>query len=258
MTGGSDASRPAILFAGVHKRFDDMPVLHDVSFAVRDKTVHFVIGKSGVGKSVLIKHVIGLVAADAGRIEVGGVDVTRLTEAGFFPIRARCQMIFQQATLFDAMSVEDNVAMPLRRRFRLSAAAAARRAAVALARAHADHLGGRYSTELGPGQKKQVAIARALALEPEILLYDEPTTGLDPVAASRTDLLIRDTARDLGLTSVVVSHDLASVRAIGDWVTFLHEGRVRFDGTPQALFASDDPVVRDFIDPRRQQPPASP
>lgn len=240
-------AQPIIRYVDVHKAFDGHPVLRGVSLSVLPGTVHFVIGASGVGKSVAIKQLVGLLTPDSGLVEFDGTDVATLDERGFFAIRKRCQMIFQHSTLFDAMTVLENVAMPVQKRFRVARADAERTALEALAQVHAEDLAPRMPSTLGQGVQKRVAIARALALKPEVLLYDEPTTGLDPVAARRTDRLIQEMAHELNLTSLVVSHDLASVRAIGDWVTFLHDGEVRFDGTADDLFASSDPVVRGFV-----------
>lgn len=241
------SKQPIIRFENVHKAFEGHAVLKGVSFSVLPGSVHFVIGASGVGKSVAIKQLVGLLAPDSGRVEFDGMDVSSLDERGFFPIRKRCQMIFQHSTLFDAMTVLENVAMPVQKRFRVSRSEAENRARHALALVQGEGLATRMPSTLGQGVQKRVAIARALALEPEVLLYDEPTTGLDPVAARRTDRLIREMAHELALTSVVVSHDLASVRGIGDWVTFLHQGEVGFDGSPDDLFASSDPVIRGFV-----------
>jgi len=235
-----------IVFGDVFKSFGDLPVLRGVTLTVRAGTVHHVIGQSGAGKSVLVKLVVGLVRPDAGSIVLAGQELSGLDEHGFREVRERCQLIFQAATLFDGLTLLENVAMPLRRRFGLSAAEARGRAQAALERVRALEQAARSPAEVGAGVRKRVAVARALALEPRVLLYDEPTTSLDPVAARRTDRLIRETTDDLGLTSVVVSHDLVSVRT-GDRVSFLHEGRVRFDGEPRELFACDDPVVRRFV-----------
>ncbi len=241
------SAAPIIRYVDVYKAFGDHAVLEGVSLSVMRGSVHFVIGASGVGKSVAIKQLVGLLKPDRGLVELDGVDVSTLDERGFFGVRKRCQMIFQHSTLFDAMTVLENVAMPVQKRFRVSRTEAERVAREALVLVHADDLSDRMPSTLGQGVQKRVAIARALALEPEVLLYDEPTTGLDPVSARRTDRLIREMAHELDLTSLVVSHDLASVRGIGDWVTLLHEGRVCFDGTPADLFASADPVVRGFV-----------
>jgi phospholipid/cholesterol/gamma-HCH transport system ATP-binding protein len=240
-----------IAFEDVHKSFGDNRVLRGVSLSVARGSVHFVIGKSGAGKSVLIKQVVGLLQPDAGRVVLDGRDLTGLDESGFIEIRRRAQLIFQHATLFDSLTVLDNVAMPIQKRRRIPRADAERQAIAALERVHAADLAPRLPAQLGAGVKKRVAIARAIALAPEILLYDEPTTSLDPVAARRTDRLVREMADTLALTSLVVSHDLDSVRAIGDRVTFLDDGLVRFDGTPRELFASDDEAVRAFVGARR-------
>jgi phospholipid/cholesterol/gamma-HCH transport system ATP-binding protein len=197
---------------------------------------------------------------DAGRVLFDGDDVTGLGERELFAVRRRCQLIFQHATLFDALPVWENVAMPLRKRFRLSRREARERAIAALGKVHAAHLQAQLPAELGAGVKKRIAIARAIALEPEALLYDEPTTSLDPVAARRTDRLIREMADELSLTSLVVSHDLVSVRTTGDRVTFLQDGLVRFDGTPAEMFASRDEEVSGFVHgtSRRWNPPELP
>lgn len=234
-------------FEAVHKSFGDHEVLRGVSFGVAAGSVHFVIGASGAGKSVLIKQLVGLLRPDSGRILIDGTDVTRLRESEFFDIRRRCQMIFQHATLFDALTVLENVATPVRKRFGVNSLAAVKRAHRALEKVGVRDLAARFPAQLGAGVRKRVAIARALALEPEVLLYDEPTTSLDPVAARRTDRLIRHNADAFGLTSIVVSHDLRSVRDIGDRVTYLHAGTIHFDGAPAQLFASTDPVIHRFV-----------
>ena len=238
-----------IRFVDVQKRFGAHEVLRGVSLTVRRGSVHFILGPSGAGKSVLIKQLVGLLRPDAGEIWLDDDELSRADERRFFRVRERCQLIFQQATLFEQLTVLENVAMPVRKRHHLSRAAAEARARVALGQVHAEAISERLPSTLGVGVQKRVAIARALALAPQVLLYDEPTTSLDPVAARRTDRLIAETSLALGLTSVVVSHDLTSVATIAERVTFLHDGRVRFDGTPAELFASADPIVRRFIGP---------
>lgn len=241
-----------LIFRDVHKRFGPTPVLRGVSFEVRAGEVHFVLGESGAGKSVLIKQVVGLLAPDAGSIRLAGRELVGIGEAGFRDVRRLCQMIFQSATLFDGLTLLENVAMPLRKRCGLSMREAARRAVEALANVHVGDLATCLPADVGRGVQKRVAIARALVLAPRVLLYDEPTTALDPVAARRTDRLIRDTALRDGITSLVVSHDLASVRS-ADRVTFLHEGRVAFSGTPSELFACDVPAVHRFVHGERSR-----
>lgn len=236
-----------IRFAELSKSFAGQRVLDRVSLSIARGAVHFVMGPSGAGKSVLIKHVVGLLRPDAGRVYFDGRDVTGASEEELFAVRRRCQLIFQHATLFDHLTVLENVAMPARKRFRCRWREAEARARTALARVHASELEARFPPELGRGVQKRVAIARAIALEPEALLYDEPTTGLDPVAARRIDRLIRSTADELRLTSVVVSHDLASLSAIADRVSFLHAGRVHAEDTPAALLGSSDPLVAAFF-----------
>jgi phospholipid/cholesterol/gamma-HCH transport system ATP-binding protein len=238
-----------LAFREVHKAFEGKPVLRGASLSVRRGSVHFVLGRSGAGKSVLIKSVVGLVTPDAGEICLDGRNLVGLPEAAFRAVRGTCQLIFQAACLFSHLSVLENVAMPVAKRFRLDRRAARARAEAALAQVNAAHLAARPVVELGAGLQKRVAVARALALEPRVLLFDEPTTGLDPVAARRTDRLIASLAHDLGLTAVVVSHDRTSVRATADQVSFLDGGRVVFDGTAPALFASQEAAVRAFVAP---------
>lgn len=235
-----------IRFEQVCKRFGDHEVLRAVDLEIPRGRVHFIMGHSGAGKSVLIKQVVGLLRPNAGRIWFDGQDITDLSEAGFASVRERCQLIFQHATLFDGLTAIDNVAMPLRNRFGLRPNAATEAAHAALLRVHADAFAERFPSELGAGVRKRIAIARALALKPEVVLYDEPTTGLDPVSARRIDRLIRETSDALGLTSVVVSHDLASMHGVADHVAFLWEGRVHFQGRAAGLQASRDPILARF------------
>jgi phospholipid/cholesterol/gamma-HCH transport system ATP-binding protein len=239
-----------IVFDNVHKTFGTNAVLRGVSFMALPGRVHFVMGMSGAGKSVTIKSIIGLIRPDKGRIFVDGREVTGLTEDELTPVRAQCQYIFQHATLFDHLTVLENVAMPVGKRFRLPLRDAKARAEAALEKVHAQNLLTRLPPELGKGSQKRVAIARALALEPSAILYDEPTTGLDPVAARRIDALIDEMSQVTGLVSMVVSHDLTSAKDIASHVSFLHEGRIRYDGSADGLFASDDEVLHSFMHPR--------
>ncbi|MBK9031641.1 MAG: ATP-binding cassette domain-containing protein [Myxococcales bacterium] len=207
----------------------------------------YIIGTSGVGKSVTIKHLVGFLPIDAGEIWFDGQRLDQLDEPGFYPIRRRIGMVFQSATLFDAMTLAENVALPLRKHKRLRWRAALDDARRRLAEVYLAEFADRYPTELSDGMRKRAAIARTLTLEPEVVLFDEPTTGLDPINARRIDRLILERSRSLGVTSVVVSHDLPSIMTVADRVAFLYQGRVHCLGTPAALAASADPIVQQFI-----------
>lgn len=236
-----------ISFRDLHKAFGPKSVLRGVSFDVNDGEVFFIIGQSGVGKSVLIKHLIGLIAPDRGEIWLDGEEVSKFDEQQMFPVRMKCAMVFQHSTLFDSLSCVDNVALPLRKHKRLSVEAARAEAKRRLEQVHMAEYAERFPAELGDGMRKRVAIARALTLEPRYVLFDEPTTSLDPVSARRVDQLIRELSSTLGVTSVVVSHDLVSIFAIADRIVMLYQGRVRFQGTPEEFRGCDDGVVQQFI-----------
>jgi phospholipid/cholesterol/gamma-HCH transport system ATP-binding protein len=195
----------------------------------------------------MIKHLIGLLGPDEGEIWLDGEEVSRLSEEKLYSVRMKCAMVFQHSTLFDSMTCLDNVALPLRKHRRLTVAQAREEAQRRLEQVHMGGYGERFPAELGDGMRKRVAIARALTLSPRYVLFDEPTTSLDPVSARRVDKLIRELSDTLGVTSVVVSHDLASIFAIADRVAMLYQGAVRLLGTPADFRASDDPVVMQFI-----------
>src|SRR5580698_3300014 len=236
-----------ISFRHVKKSFGDKDVLRDVSFDVQDGEVFFIIGQSGVGKSVLIKHLVGLLYPDGGEIFLDGEEISRFDEERMYPVRMKCAMVFQHSTLFDSMSCAENVALPLRKHKGLRPREALAEAGRRLEQVHMQEFGARYPPELGDGMRKRVAIARALTLDPRYVLFDEPTTSLDPVSARRVDRLIRELSRTLGVTSIVVSHDLASILSIAHRVVMLYKGQVRLIGTPDAFRASTDGVVQQFI-----------
>ena len=213
-----------IRFIDVHKRFGEQHVLRGVSLQVQRRKVHFVMGRSGVGKSVLIKCVVGLLAPDSGSIQFDGQEITGYSEAQFLTLRQRCQMVFQQALLFDNQTVLENVAGPICQRFGVTQEVAQRRAQDVLKQLGAWAYAAQLPSGLGLGLQKRVAMARALALRPEVVLFDEPTTSLDPVTARRIDRVIRGICDDHGVTCVVVSHDPASAAAIADAVTVLARG----------------------------------
>jgi phospholipid/cholesterol/gamma-HCH transport system ATP-binding protein len=243
-----------ISFVDVKKSFGEKPILRGVSFDVREGEVFFVIGASGVGKSVLIKHLVGLVRADAGRIYLDGEEISRLSEAEMYRVRRKCAIVFQHSTLFDSMTCAENVALPLRKHEHLRRGDALAEARRLLAQVGMDAFADRLPPELGDGLRKRVAIARALALSPRYVLFDEPTTSLDPVNARRVDRLIRELGDTLGVTSVVVSHDLASIFGIADRIVMLYQGLVRLLGTPADFQASSDGVVQQFIHGRSVGP----
>ena len=236
-----------IEFRGVHKAFSGKVVLSGVDLRVERGEVMFIIGTSGVGKSVTIKHLVGLLRVDAGEIWFDGARVDQLSERQFEPIRKRCGMVFQSSTLFDSMTLKENVALPLRKHKGLRQAAAEVEALRRLEQVHMAPFADRYPAELSDGMRKRAAIARTLTLEPEAVLFDEPTTGLDPVSARRIDRLIRELSDTLGVTSIVVSHDLDSTFSIADRIAFLYQGRVHACGTPAEIRGSADPVVQQFI-----------
>jgi phospholipid/cholesterol/gamma-HCH transport system ATP-binding protein len=236
-----------IQFKRLHKSFGPKRVLSDVSFDVHDGEVFFIIGASGVGKSVLIKHLIGLLGPDAGEIWLDGEEISQKDEHGMGPVRKKCAMVFQHSTLFDSMSCVENVALPLRKHKGLKTKEALSEALERLRIVQMHEFAGHYPSELGDGMRKRVAIARALTLDPRYVLFDEPTTSLDPVSARRVDRLIRELSDNLGVTSIVVSHDLVSTFTIANRIAMLYNGEVRLLGTPEAFRSSVDGVVQQFI-----------
>lgn len=234
-------------FLNVWKAFGGHQVLRGLTLSVQRGEILFIIGASGVGKSVTIKHVIGLLRLDRGEVWFDGQRVDPLEESEFYAVRRRCAMVFQHSTLFDSMSVVDNVALPLSKHKKLSQADAHEQALGFLDRVHMREFADALPAALSDGMRKRVAIARALTLEPECLLFDEPTTGLDPVSARRVDALIRELKETLHVTCVVVSHDLTSIFSVADRIAFLYQGRVHALGTPAELQQSSDAVVQQFV-----------
>ncbi|HEU5077281.1 MAG TPA: ATP-binding cassette domain-containing protein [Polyangiaceae bacterium] len=243
-----------ISFRNVNKSFGAKHVLKGVSFDVQDGEVFFIIGASGVGKSVLIKQLVGLLAPDTGEIWLDGEEVSRFSETEMYAVRKKCAMVFQHSTLFDSITCLENVALPLRKHFKLGPRDAEQRARERLEQVQMLPFADRYPSELGDGMKKRVAIARALTLEPRYVLFDEPTTSLDPVSARRVDKLIRLLSDRMGVTSVVVSHDLRSIFSIADRIVMLYQGEVRALGQPHEFRASQDAIIQQFINGRAEGP----
>ena len=243
-----------ISFRHLKKSFGPKTILRDVSFDVGDGEVFFIIGQSGAGKSVMIKHLIGLLAPDDGEIWLDGEEISKFSEEQMYPVRMKCAMVFQHSTLFDSMSCVDNVALPLRKHKSMSVKEARADAMRRLEQVHMQDYGDRFPAALGDGMRKRVAIARALTLDPQYVLFDEPTTSLDPVSARRVDKLIRELSDTLGVTSIVVSHDLLSIFSIADRIVMLYKGYVRKLGTPAEFKDSGDPIIDQFINGRADGP----
>jgi phospholipid/cholesterol/gamma-HCH transport system ATP-binding protein len=236
---------------GLQKSFGAQQVLKGVDLDIERGKINIVIGKSGEGKSVLMKHLMGLLHPDAGSILVDGENVVGLSELEMFRVRRKFGMVFQYAALFDSMTVLENVAFPLRERYRLPDKEVRDRVMALLTRLDLATVTGieeKFPPELSGGMRKRVGLARALIDRPQILLYDEPTTGLDPIATKNVDDMIRRTADDFGVTSVVISHDMASTFRIGDRIAMLLEGKIATSGTPAELLAAPHPALREFLE----------
>lgn len=245
MTANDEA--PAVELRNVTKRFGDKCVLDDVSLVVPAGRAVCLLGRSGTGKSVTLKHIVGLLEPDAGEVLVEGEDVTRLSRSDLARVRRRIGLLFQNAALFDSISVGENVAFPLRRQGVLPDSEIRDRAASLLSQVGLEHEYNTMPAELSGGMKKRAGLARALSLEPAIVLADEPSAGLDPVTSGEIDRLLVDLKERSGATVIVVTHDIPSARTIGDELIFLHEGRILAQGPAEALDQSDIPLVRQFM-----------
>ncbi len=245
------SSENYIEFVHVFKSFGDQPVLVDVSFEVRRGEMVVVLGRSGVGKSVTLKHILGFLQPDAGRVFVADREVSRLSEVELVDIRRRVTMVFQSGALFDSLTVGENIAFPLRERevrgLPVTEEEIQARVGELLALVELKGVGELMPSDLSTGMKRAVAIARALAAEPEAILYDEPTTMVDPLMAQALSDLILKLKRQTGLTSVVVTHDMKLARKLADRVVFLLDGRVAFFGPMSQMDACPEPVIKDFM-----------
>ena len=245
-TVGGAVSEHYIEFRNVSKAFDDNLVLDRVSFWVDRGETAVILGRSGVGKSVSLKHILGFLKPDEGRVIVAGQDITDWSEDQLLEIRRKVTMVFQSGALFDSLTVRENVAFPLETRDDLSPEEIDRRVEELLDMLEASEYADRLPSELNTGAKRAVAIARALAQEPEAILYDEPTTLVDTLMAAHIGDLILKLKHRFHKTSVVVTHDTHLARKLADRVIFLHEGRVAFFGPWEAFERAEDPFLRNF------------
>jgi phospholipid/cholesterol/gamma-HCH transport system ATP-binding protein len=242
-----DGDRPFISVRGLCKSFNGKPVLQGVDFDVRAGETLVVLGGSGEGKSVILRHLNGLVEPDRGEVWVDGQSLNGLDEDQLFDVRKKVGMVFQLGALFDSQTVYGNISYPLREHSALSERQMGERVAELLAMVDLKGTEQLYPAELSGGMKKRVALARAIALEPRGVLYDEPTTGLDPIVTLHINLLIRNLQQRLGFTSVVVTHDLKSAFMVGDRFALLDHGRIRFSGTADEVRSTRDELMREFL-----------
>lgn len=236
-----------IEFKNVVKKFGERTVLKGFSFDVMEGEILFILGTSGTGKSVLLKNLVGLLRPTSGEIWIDGEEVSKLSEEEYLPVRKKCGMVFQHPALFDSLTVYENVAFGLRRHFKLTEDEIGRRVRKSLALVNLSGVEGRLPGALSYGMQKRVSLARTVAVEPKILLFDEPTTGLDPVTTNAINQLIFNLSRELKTTSLVVSHDMQCALAIADRIIVLDQGDIVDQGTPREMLASRQPLVADFL-----------
>jgi phospholipid/cholesterol/gamma-HCH transport system ATP-binding protein len=238
----------SIVLDEVYKAFGSHEVLSGFSLEALDGETLVIMGESGSGKSVTLKLMVGLLEPDQGTTQVDGLVVSHLEKEALFALRRNVGFVFQFAALFDSLSIGDNVGLGLRRTGELSDSEIRDRAEECLSLVGLEGTSQKFPSELSGGQKKRAGIARAIAARPKYILYDEPTTGLDPITKTVIDRLILRMKEELAVTGVVVTHDLESAYRVGDRIAMLYNGRCRFLGTPEELRASNDPVVRGFVE----------
>lgn len=240
-------AEPLFVIRGLSKAYRDRQVLVDLDFEVYAGECLVILGRSGTGKSVTLRQLNGLEKPDRGTVVFDGVEISALTERELHGIRKRIAMLFQGGALFDSMTVYENIAFPLREHEDLEEPEIAEIVHKKLEIVRLEGIGDKMPAALSGGMKKRVALARSLALDPEVVLFDEPTTGLDPMTSASIGHLIQDARRDLGVTSVVVTHDIDLTRRVADRIAFLDEGRFRFLGTWDEARESDDRLLADFL-----------
>jgi len=236
-----------IKLVGVKKTFSGQPVLQGVDLAIPQGKLTTIIGPSGEGKSVLLKHMIGLLQPDEGEVWVDGTEISRLRGHALNEIRKKFAMLFQGAALFDSLTVFENVAFPLREKLRLKGSEIAERVEEKLEQVGLSGMGHKFPAELSGGMRKRAGLARALVMQPEIILFDEPTTGLDPLMAKSIHDLITGMQRKFGFTAVMVSHEIPEIFGISDYVAILKQGRIAAMAPPVEFQRTSDPEIREFI-----------
>lgn len=234
-------------FDNIVKSFGKRKVLKGLSFEVMRGEILFILGTSGTGKSVLLKNLVGLIRPDEGCIWVDDQEVSQLPEIEYLEVRKKCGMVFQHPALFDSLTVYENVAFGLRKNFRMTEDEIRERVTTSLAAVHLSKIDDKMPNEISYGMQKRVSLARTLALRPQILLFDEPTTGLDPVTTAAVNKLIEELSRKFETTSMVVSHDMTCALAIADRIIVLDQGQIIEQGTPAELRKSKVPLVMDFL-----------
>jgi phospholipid/cholesterol/gamma-HCH transport system ATP-binding protein len=232
----------------LQKSFGTQKVLDGVNFRIESGESVVIIGRSGGGKSVLLKHIIGLIKPDAGEVLIDGENIVSMNERELLRVRSKFGMLFQGAALFDSMTVAENVAFAFRRDKQMTQQEIDRKVAGALNVVDLPGIENKKPSELSGGMKKRVGLARAIIYDPQIVLYDEPTTGLDPIVSDSIDQLILRVRGHCRATSVVVTHDMRSARRVGQRILMLHEKKIYAEGTPEEIFKSEDPVVRQFVE----------
>ncbi|MCB1056688.1 MAG: ABC transporter ATP-binding protein [Acidobacteria bacterium] len=235
------------------KSYGDRTVIEDVSFDILEGESFVILGRSGTGKSVTLRQLNGLEKPDAGFVEFDGVNISTLSEQQLYPIRKRIGMLFQGGALFDSLDVYENIAFPLREHTDLDEEAIAATVEDRLAMVRLHGIERLPPSSLSGGMKKRVALARSLALKPQVMLFDEPTTGLDPMTSASIGELIRGAQRTLGVTSVIVTHDLPLTHKVADRIAFLDGGRFRFTGSLDEALEADDPLLRAFLEGREEE-----
>ena len=238
---------PLIEFKDVYKAFDGNAVLKGVNLTILKGQVTAIIGKSGTGKSVLLKHIVGLLQPDSGQVLIDGQPLTGMDRIQQRQLKKRCSYMFQNNALFDSMTVYENIALPLVERDRLRGESVRQRVQTKMAQLDIVDIERKYPSQLSGGMKKRVAMARALITEPEIVLFDEPTTGLDPIRKKAAYRMITDYQQRFGFTGVLVSHDIPDIFFISHQIAMLDEGQIIFEGGCREIQASQDPVVKEFV-----------